>query len=384
MTVWLKRSNIRIVTAMLAALNVLAVLAMWLGSQQGLDYDGRPIGTDFIAFWSAGWLALHDTIALANGTLRFSQIHPLVPLGQEQILLWHYPPPFLLLVAPLALLPYVPALLGFIAVSLAAAAAALRTLTTDRLGWLIWLGAPATLLSLLTGQTGLLIAAIAGAGLALRATSPYAAGFILGALIIKPHFLLLIPVFLLLQRDLKTMVGMAAGCVFWVLLSVLAFGLEPWRFFLENAASARTILETGAPPWEKMGSAFVTAKLLGAGTPLAWVIHKLVVLLALALAWKALQRRDAMAPAALLLFTLVLTPYQFDYDLVLLLPAIAFWVQANRGQWMKGEQALILLLWLGPILTVPLAMQTNLGLMPVLLLAALALISKRANTAAPA
>jgi len=377
----LTRPRVTLFAVLLAALNLLALLFIWAGSSGGLDYDGRPVGTDFIAFWCAGWLALHGQLALGDGLHTFSSLHPLAPAGQDQVLLWTYPPPFLLLLAPLALLPYLPAVLAFTGTTFTAALATARAYSRDKLALLLLIGAPATLMSLLTGQTGLLLGAAAGAGLIWRERRPWLAGFGLSLLVIKPHLMVLLPLFLLLQRDYKTLVSTSLFALLWCLISWAYFGTESWLVFLQHMPAARAILENGTAAWEKMGSAYVSVRLLGGGNLLAWAIHGLVSLLALWLALPCLQRRDSTASIALLLLAFVISPYQFDYDLVMLLPALALWAQRTQG---LGDEMLIALLYLAPVLSPALALSVHLGLLPLLLLAALHQLYKHRPTAAPA
>ncbi len=384
MTNWLSAPRVQLVCTLLLGVNILIVLALWLTSQGGLDFGGRPLGADFLAFWNAGWLAGNNTLPLADGTLAMSDIHPLAPSGQTDVLLWTYPPPFLLLLAPLAQLPYIPAMLTFTILSLALALLAARLLTPTRWGWLVLLSAPVTLVCVLGGQTGLLVAGSIGLGFVLRRSHPWLAGLAFSLAIIKPHFAALIPLFLLLQRDDKALISMVIGVIVLCGLSWLAFGPDAWSFFLSQMPSARLILETGAPPWAKMGSVFVTVRQLGGPLGLAWGLHLLAFTLALHWAWPVLRRADDHAVAALLLLTMLATPYQFDYDQVLTLLALGFWARARLGRFSRAEQLTLLLLWLGPVLFPMIATHTQLGLMPLPLLAGLVLLKVNLSRSAPA
>jgi hypothetical protein len=380
MMIWLTPARTQRFAVVLLAVNILLVLAVWGLSRGGLDYAGRPVGADFLAFWEAGWLALRDNINLANGTLAKSAITALAPTGQSDVLLWTYPPPFLLLLAPLAMLPYLPALFVFTTLSLALGAMAVQQVSRARLVWLLWLGAPATLVCVLGGQTGMMLAAIALLGFSWRERRPLLAGACLSLLCIKPHFAALIPLFLLVQRDYKCLFGFIAGGAVLALASVAVFGLGSWLFFLEQMPKARLILEQGAPPWEKMTSVFVSARQLGAPILLAWGLHFSAIMLAVVMAWPVLRTRGPLAVAALLLLILILAPYQFDYDQGLALVALVFWFKAHDGNWLKGEQATVTLLWLGPLLFSLLAGATKLGLAPLAVFAALYYVRQRANT----
>src|SRR5688572_32390037 len=117
---WLSRERaIRI--AVIAGLVSLAILTYLLATSSGtLDARGRPLGTDFSNVWTAGKMALDGRAAeVWNWDAHFrvqQQFH-----GRTDIALfgWHYPPPFLLIAAALATMPYLLALLVWQAATLA-------------------------------------------------------------------------------------------------------------------------------------------------------------------------------------------------------------------------------------------------------------------------
>src|SRR6185437_7326088 len=69
---------------------------------------------------------------------------------------WHYPPPFLFVAAVLALLPYLGAVLVWLAGTLAAYALTLRAILGDRAGIFVALGFPAAIWNVTAGQNGFL------------------------------------------------------------------------------------------------------------------------------------------------------------------------------------------------------------------------------------
>ena len=86
------------------------------------------------------------------------------------------------------------------------------------------------------------------------------------------------------------------------------------------------MLEQGDTGWYKIQSVFAWARMWGGGLTLAYALQGAVTLLvAAALAW--LWRSTAAFPlkaAALLIGSVLATPYSLDYDLMLLAPAIAY------------------------------------------------------------
>jgi hypothetical protein len=106
---WLTADRIRAVATVSLALGLLSILYLLVTSHGTLDAWGRPLGTDFSDVWTAGQMALDGRAPEAWNWAAHYQVQqaahgdPHVPFYG-----WHYPPPFLLLAAPLAALPYLP------------------------------------------------------------------------------------------------------------------------------------------------------------------------------------------------------------------------------------------------------------------------------------
>ena len=104
---------------MLVALAVGGIVVLVATSDGLNDYQGRPLGTDFSNIYAAGKYVLEGKPAAA--------FDPRQQHAREQAIFgpatpfygWHYPPVFLFVAALLALLPYLPALFVWQAVTLA-------------------------------------------------------------------------------------------------------------------------------------------------------------------------------------------------------------------------------------------------------------------------
>src|ERR1019366_7073866 len=123
---------------------------------------------------------------------------------------FYYPPVFLLICAPLAWLPYLPAFILFQAAGAAACFFALRMIRRD-LPLVVFLAFPGLWWAIGTGQNALLTAALFAAGTVLLERRPWLAGLCLGALCYKPHFGLLIPVALIAGGHWRGSLGAAAA-----------------------------------------------------------------------------------------------------------------------------------------------------------------------------
>jgi hypothetical protein len=135
--------------------------------------------------------------------------------------------------------------------------------------------------------------------------------------------------------------------------TTLTFGVSVWHAFLVSTEFTRTVvLEQGNTGWYKIQSVFAWARMWGAPIPLAYALQGATILaLGAALIW--LWRSAASFPlkaAALCLATILATPYSFDYDMMVLAPAIAFLAAdgfaRGFGPWQKTALALS---WLVPL-----------------------------------
>src|ERR1044071_8354319 len=119
---WLTRERVQAVAAISAAGGLIMLLILWLARHGTVDFFGQPVGSDFTAFWNAGRIANSGEAARAwNQQLLNASVH--ATHGVSYGTAWIYPPVFLLVAAPLAALPYLPALflwqlLSFVAIAL--------------------------------------------------------------------------------------------------------------------------------------------------------------------------------------------------------------------------------------------------------------------------
>ncbi len=175
----------------------------------------------------------------------------------------------------------------------------------------------------------------------------------------------------------------AAATVALLALAVtLAFGAEVWSAFLASTKFTRTVvLEQGDTGWYKIQSVFAWARMWGGSLTLAYALQGAVTLLvAAALAW--LWRSTAAYPlkaAALLIGSVLATPYSLDYDLMLLAPAIAY--LALDG-WARGfgayEKTILAALWIVPLVARSVPQATLIPLAVPVMLLAFAMLLRRA------
>ena len=221
-----------------------------------------PFGDDFINYWSGAYLALHGRAAEVYNFVAFHDFETSV-VGPH-IDSYHYSyPPVLLLTAPLALLPYVPALFVWLASTWYGFYRALK-LAADDNALLLSLAALAVFVNAMGGQNGALTAAILGGGLLLVDRRPALAGILFGLLVYKPHLALMLPVAMIAGRRWRVIGAAGATAFLLVAASIVAFGPAVWVEYLHNLSVLRAvILEDGTGVWHRMISVFVFARRLG-------------------------------------------------------------------------------------------------------------------------
>jgi arabinofuranan 3-O-arabinosyltransferase len=301
------------------------------------DEKGLGIPTDFVNVWSAGRLVLDGHPALAYDWDVQKQVQVAV-LGQsyEGNFAWHYPPPFLFVAALLARFPYGVAYFGWAAVSLVPYLAVVRAIVGRSFGLLLAAGFPVVFTNALVGQNGFLTASLIGGTLYLMPTRPVLSGICLGLLSYKPQYGLLFPLVLIAASQWRVFFTAGIVAVLIALLSWLAFGSESWQaFFHWMPMFSQAFLTEGRAPWGKMQSIFALVRYFGGTEQLAWIFQWIMsgaVAVLLALMWRSRSVSYPLKAASLAAGALLITPYLFLYDLMVLAIAVAFLVRVGLDQ----------------------------------------------------
>jgi hypothetical protein len=332
--------------AVIVALGLVATFVYLLSMANGLVLaDGQPMFGDFIAFWSAGRAALDGHVADVHVRAVIDAYHQRAAPGVAYIATWNSAPTFLLIAAPLALLPYPVAALAFLAIGGAVYLYAARALLPDRRALLFALTLPAALYHFGTVQTGLLIAGITGLALHWLDRRPLAAGALVGLLAIKPHLALLWPLMLALSGRWRTFAATTASSVAVVVLAGLIFGFDAYVRFFENLGAAQNVVTSQLTTTPAYASLYASVLQLGAPHGIAFGLHGAAALVALIVAVMVFKRGDrASAGSALCAATLIVLPYVYFYDFTLLAvgaallgrPRDRFELAALIGAWGAG------------------------------------------------
>lgn len=351
---WLTRERITRIAAMFGVASTLAIAALVLTARGPLDYMGRPLGTDFSNIWIAGGFALNGHAAEAWDFAKFSAAQQAM-YGPKLsgVYIWAYPPPFLFIAAPLARLPYLVALLVWQLATLIPLAWMIQRLAKKREAVLLTLAAPVTLICLVHGHNGFLTALLLGGGLILLDRRPFVAGLLFGCLIYKPQLGLVIPPLLLAGRNWRAIAGACASAALLVGFTLAFWGWPVWQaFFAALPLTQHLVLEEGAAGWFKLMSPFAAVRMWGGTMNAAYALQGVITLVSIAaVAWIAATKRMPQLRNALVCAAAVAsTPYVFDYDFVVLLPAIAFLaIDGERNGWLPWEKTLLAAVWVFPL-----------------------------------
>src|SRR5262245_9079541 len=199
-----------------------------------IDGAGQPIANDFVNVFAAGKLVLEGNPAAAyDWTIHRQAEVAAVGHEFEGYFNWPYPPTFLLPAAALAVLPFIPAALAWLAVTLPLYVVTIRAIIGERCGILLACGFAGVVWTAAVGQNGFVTAALIGGVLLLLDRRPIMAGVLLGLLTYKPHFGILFPLVLLLDRRWQVIAAAIVTALALAALATLAFGVAPWRAFIE-------------------------------------------------------------------------------------------------------------------------------------------------------
>lgn len=340
--------------------------------------------SDFFVFYSAArfvWeggavATLYDLAALKQFQIGLgaesSGLHP-----------FNYPPSYIFAILPFGLLPYTPALLAWLAATLllfvlAARRAGLRAAEVAAL-----IVAPAAMVNISAGQNGFLTSALLVAGLFLLDRRPLLAGSLFGLLTFKPQLGLLIPVALLAQRKWRVILAAALSGGLLFGLSLAVFGSSSWTAYAEFTAAFQRLFEVQAENSFVSNSATVLmgARIAGLPASAAYLLQALVSV-AVAVTLYRLHRTTCdrtLQHAALLIGTLLASPFGFIYDLPFL--SLAIVLLAGRGLregFLPYERAVLAAGWLMPFIG---SQSNDLGLpvMPLIEAALFGLVVVRAR-----
>jgi hypothetical protein len=351
--------------------NVAAVLVVALIGVDLVRNAWHPIDHDFVSFWGAARLALAGS---PEAAYNLAALHALqsqfVTFAPNAAMPFPYPPAFMLLVMPFALLPFAAGMAAWSVATAAAWLVVVRRLFPSS-GWLA-MAFPAVYASGAIGQNGCLTAAVFGGGLLLLPRRPFVAGLVLGCLVLKPQMALLLPVAMLAGREWRAVGGAMVSAAGVLIGGLLLFGADTTSAWLAQLPLYGDIARNGLVGWPKLASVYAAARQAGLPGAPALALHGIVAVGGAWAVWRA-WRSDAellLKISVLAAATMLASPYLFFYDAVIL--AVPLFFLAER----KAPPVQVAALWATPILAIAMVAggTTPINLNPVVPLGLMAML----------
>ena len=355
---WLTTSRLAVYPRIFLAVFILSASVWVLLSQDLVDPQGKPLGYDFLTFWSASQLSLGGDPAAAYDMKKLFEVEQATVPGIDRPILWHYPPTFQLVTMPLSLVPYIPSYLIWASLTLLAFVLIIRKIAPAPQTLWLTLAFPGTFINFAQGQNGFLTAALFGGAVLCLEKRPVLAGVLIGLLSYKPQLGILIPLALICGRYWTALVSAAVTTLLFALVATLATGTDSWVAFWNDLPAVRAIVEHGHLPWVEMPGLYTALRLLGLTSTPAYAAQLVLALcVGAAVAWVWWRKVPTPVAAAVLApGVFMVTPYAFNYDLTLLAVPIALlaW-DGHRYGWLRGEREVLALAWLLPLVLAPIA-----------------------------
>lgn len=314
---------------------------------------GFVTGHDFVAFYAASKAVLGGDAAMVydRDFMMAAQIE-IVGTSDIGYLAFMYPPTYLLLVAPLATLPYFSALALWQTLPLVIFLLMLRRITLPPIALIMAAGAPAVAQALFAGQNGLIFAVFLGGGLLLLDRRPVPAGLLLGLALAKPQLAILLLPALIAGRHWKALAAMIATGVGTAAIAAAILGPEVWSSYLVVPGQAREFLAYGQLPWSRMPTLYTAARLAGlseTGGAVLQILGTLAVVTGIVWVWWK-KAPPGLRVAVLLAGAPLATPFMYDYDLAFMLVALGLYLADALGRGpAPWEKIMLLLVWLQPV-----------------------------------
>lgn len=379
---WLTQDRVMAWARVLLVLEVLFIgfIAAW---QNGAFFPvEKPHSADFVSFHAAGQLALSGQPALVYDQAAHLAVQRQTTVTGNSYQFFFYPPVYLLICAPLALLPYHLSLAVFLLATLGMFLFAMhRIIRPNGWGWLVpVLSFPAVFWNLGVGQNAFLTAALFAGFTLMLDRRPAMAGGMLGLMCYKPHYGLLVPVALASGQRWRAFLAAAGVVAGLVALSVACFGIETWQAYLTAAAGSSKVYKSGRIDLAGMITVFGAARLTGVAPQAAWAAQAVAALAMaglVALVWRRTDQGEARR-AVLLTATLLAVPLSLVYDQLLLLVAMAWLLRdARETGFLPWERLLLVLVWPLSLMTWIIGTSWHIPLAPLTHLVVLALGLRR-------
>jgi hypothetical protein len=349
-------------------------LGLWLVNGKGV-----PRYHDFTTAFAAGLLALRGNVGSIYASAEFLKAQDLL-IGTTNAShgTWPYPPTYLLILALLAMLPYVVAFLVWSLGTLLGFVGVVYLIVRRSSAIPLVLASPFTASNFLFGQSGFLTASLIGATLLALERWPVLAGVFLGCLTFKPQFGILFPLALVAAKQWRAIAGTIVTTALLAVLSVVVFGTGPWESLPREFVAQADVNFVSFVNWGLFQTVYGGVRYLGGGAGLAWLAQGITASGIAVIVWTVWrsQMRYPLKAATLSAAALIVTPYAFPYDICAIAIPVAFLAQ-DQIRWglLKGEQTAALVLFAASFLIIAAGTRAPIGAL--ILPALLSLIVRR-------
>jgi alpha-1,2-mannosyltransferase len=321
--------------AILMAIGLWGVYAYALSNPGLRDRFDNLKGTDFVLWYTLGDFGRTGGVAdLYRGPqLLEERQFALVPESKGDFFVCLYPPQMTALFAPLAHLPYLPALLIWSAIGVGVYAICIIAVVRTCPGLRPFAGTvalcaaayPAFFEQIGHGQCAILsLACVTVAYLALNAGWPIIAGMAIGALTFKPTLAATCIAVFASAGEWRMLIGVAIGAGLQYGGATLIYGVDVMK------AYARALIELGEAVQQQTPKPFnmhclrIFWSYIVPDERIARGLYYASAVGVLFLAWRAWQRNTdvGLKFAAVLLATVLISPHLYVYDLLILAPAL--------------------------------------------------------------
>jgi hypothetical protein len=326
----------------------------------GSQKNYASVGEDFPLFWTASYMALNGKIADIYNSAKFIEVEKGF-IGHNQHHVWLYPPTFLLIVLPLALLPYLASLAVWLAITLVSYLLVIWRIFPEPRRIFEILCFPGIWINFLAGHNGFLSGALLGGGLIFLDRSPNLAGVLLGSLFYKPHLAILVIIALLAGRLWRVLWVTVVSAIVMGLASGLVLGFGTWVAFFQNIAFGAQFTD-GPHFWVRMPTIYAAARLAGSGTIVAWILQGITLSGVIAgVTWVWSKKASEATRASILVVGILLsTGYVFIYDYAILaIPFAWLWKESQTTGWLSWERPVLVCCWAIPLINLSLSSKLN-------------------------
>ena len=368
---WLNSERIKVYSYIFLLIFIGTMIFRFSTSTGNFDISGQPLGSDFTSFYATAQLAVQGEGQSAyDFDLHFEAEKAAIGQELDMYYSFSYPPTFMLILAPLAFLPYIAAWAVWIGLSLAFFIAMVTKISDRKEAILVALAFPAVYWTIGHGQNALLTAGLLAGSLHYLDRKPIVAGILIGLMSFKPHLGVLIPFVLIIGGYWRVFFTAAITTLTFAFISWLAFGTEVWIAFFQSMSETSQTLNEGRVPFYKMQSLYASLRNANFSINLAYTIHGIFALFTFGIViwiWsKPVDER--LKKASLCIGTILMSPFMLSYDLAILAAAIAYLVEYITKEDFNPKLATLLFLtWVNPFVASTLSKNIPAPWTPVLL-----------------